>query len=69
MKRSPKTGNSALIAQYSVLCAALCAILLAFCQSAEAQQPKKVPRIGFVAMTSAAAGGQTSKHFAKAFAI
>ena len=63
MKRSPKTGNSALIAQYSVLCAALCAMLFAFCQSAEAQQPKKVPRIGFVAMTSAAAGGQNLEAF------
>src|SRR5262245_54582435 len=31
---------------------ALCAMLLALCASAEAQQPKKVPRIGFLSVTS-----------------
>src|SRR5690242_3926694 len=29
----------------------LCTLLFALCVSAEAQQPKKVPRIGFVAVT------------------
>jgi ABC-type uncharacterized transport system substrate-binding protein len=38
--------NSALIAQHSVLCAALCAMLFALCHPAEAQQPAKIPRIG-----------------------
>jgi hypothetical protein len=27
---------------------ALCAVLVALCSSAEAQQPKKVPRIGYL---------------------
>ena len=31
----------------------ICAMLLALCASAEAQQPKKVPRIGFLSGTSA----------------
>jgi len=39
---------SALIAQHSVLCAALCALLFALCLRAEAQQPTKIPRIGFL---------------------
>jgi ABC-type uncharacterized transport system substrate-binding protein len=38
--------TSALIAQHSVLCAALCAMLFALCHPAEAQQPAKIPRIG-----------------------
>jgi putative ABC transport system substrate-binding protein len=40
--------RSALIAQPSVLCLALCAMLLALCVPVEAQQPKKVPRIGYL---------------------
>jgi ABC-type uncharacterized transport system substrate-binding protein len=32
-------------------CFALCAVLFALCLSAEAQRPKKVPRIGFLAPT------------------
>jgi putative tryptophan/tyrosine transport system substrate-binding protein len=31
-----------------IFCLALCALLLALCVSAEAQQLKKVPRIGFL---------------------
>ena len=31
---------------------ALCVMLLALCSSADAQQPKKVPRIGFLAAPS-----------------
>src|SRR5215510_13440321 len=33
---------------------ALCAMLFAFCQSAQAQQATKVPRIGYVSPTDAA---------------
>src|SRR5215471_3433757 len=33
---------------------ALCAILFALCQSAEAQQPAKIPRIGYLSITDAA---------------
>ena len=46
-----------------IFAVALCALLFALCLRAEAQQPKKVPRIGFVAMTSAAAGGQNLEAF------
>jgi hypothetical protein len=43
---------------------------LRFAKAQKRQQPKKAPRIGFVAMTSAAAGGQKPRSiFAKAFAI
>jgi putative tryptophan/tyrosine transport system substrate-binding protein len=43
--RPEATGNSK---NPKPLGFALCALLLALCSSAEAQQPKKVPRIGFV---------------------
>src|SRR5215469_373948 len=44
----PRSKNSALIAQHSVFSVALCTLLLALSISAKAQQPKKVPRIGFL---------------------
>jgi putative ABC transport system substrate-binding protein len=47
-KRSPRIKNSALIPQHSVLGLALCAMLFALCRSAEAQQPKKVFRVGIL---------------------
>src|ERR1043165_8570867 len=40
--------NSALIARRSVLCAALCAMLLALCSSGEAQPITKIFRIGYL---------------------
>jgi hypothetical protein len=48
MERSIKTKNSGLVAQRLVLCAALCAMLFALCSVAEAQQPKKMAKIGFL---------------------
>jgi hypothetical protein len=42
------SSRSVLIAQPSVLGIALCAVLLALCVSAEAQQPARIPRIGYV---------------------
>jgi len=53
-KRRAPTGSSlvsqhsALIARHSVLCFAICSLLLASCLSAWAQQTAKVPRIGFL---------------------
>jgi putative ABC transport system substrate-binding protein len=38
----------------SVICLTLCAMLLALCVSTNAQQPKKVPRIGFLSPLSRA---------------
>ena len=38
-----RIDNSALIPQHLVLSFALCAMFLALCASAEAQQPKKIP--------------------------
>ena len=43
-----KSKAIALIAQHSVLTFALCALLFALCASAQAQQPKKVQRIGYL---------------------
>ena len=40
---------------------ALCALLLALCASAEAQQPAKVPRIGYLSGTDAASDSARSE--------
>ena len=48
----PRSKNSALIAQHSVFSVALCTLLLALSISAKAQQPKKVPRIGYITNAS-----------------
>ena len=42
------------MARHSVLCFALCAMLIALCVPTEAQQPKKIPRIGFASSNSVA---------------
>ena len=44
--------NSGCRAQHSVFVVSLCAVLIALCGSAEAQQPKNVPRIGFLSAVS-----------------
>jgi len=44
--------NSGCRAQHSVFVVSLCGVLIALCGSAEAQQPKKVPRIGFLSAVS-----------------
>jgi ABC-type uncharacterized transport system substrate-binding protein len=49
-----RSKNSALIPQFSVLCIAFCVVLFALCFSAQAQQPKKVFRIGYLSNTDAA---------------
>jgi len=55
--RRPRTGfgsrTSELIAQHSVLCVALCALLSTLCVPAEAQQPGKIPHIGFLSLSGA----------------
>jgi len=43
--------TSALIAQRSVLCAALGALLFALCSTIEAEQAGKIPRIGYISGT------------------
>ena len=46
-QQGPGQDLSRAMAQRSVVVLALCALLLALCASARAQQPAKVPRIGF----------------------
>ncbi len=46
--------NSVLIAQRSVLLVALCSLLLAPCFPAQAQQPEKVSRLGYLSSTDSA---------------
>ena len=47
---------------------ALYALLLPLCLSAEAQQPKKIPRIGYVSVSGDAKNLEgLSRHFAKGF--
>src|SRR4030095_11229752 len=42
------------ISDFRLLVSGLCAMLFALCQSAEAQQPAKIPRIGYLSITDAA---------------
>jgi putative ABC transport system substrate-binding protein len=41
----------------------LCAIVVSLPLLAEAQEPKKIPQIGFIAMTSPVGGGQNLEAF------
>jgi putative tryptophan/tyrosine transport system substrate-binding protein len=49
-KRPQRIKHSALIPQPSVLSLALCSLLFALCSSVRAQQPNKVPRIGYLTL-------------------
>ena len=60
---------SALIVKRSVLCVVVCALLFALCVSAEAQQPKKIFRIGYLAETPSLSRDIWSKHFSKDCAV
>src|SRR5713226_5891590 len=46
-----------------IFCFALSVLLLALCVSAEAQQPKKVPRIGFIALVPPTVGSANRDAF------
>jgi putative ABC transport system substrate-binding protein len=67
VKRSTTTGNSALIPPHSVLyfvlCAALCALLSALCSVAAAQQPKKVPHVGYLTVSSLSSNASRNEAF------
>jgi putative ABC transport system substrate-binding protein len=65
MKRSAKTGNSALIARHSVLCAVLGALHFALCYSASAQQSTKIPRVAFLGTASASVVADRIEAFRK----
>jgi len=56
------TGNTQQQKQKRVFCA-LCAMLFALCSTAEAQQLKKVPRIGYVDAGSPTSTGHRAKAF------
>jgi putative ABC transport system substrate-binding protein len=45
----------------NVICLALCAMLLALCASASAQQPKKLPRLGYLSSTNPASESTRSE--------
>jgi hypothetical protein len=45
-------GNSK---KLKLVCFALCAMLFALCPSAQAQEPGKIPRIGYLTVSSASA--------------
>jgi putative ABC transport system substrate-binding protein len=47
----------------SVFCFALCAVLFALCVSAEAQQPSKMPRIGYLTASSLSAVADRAEAF------
>ena len=43
------------VVRRSVFCLALCAVFFALCMSVQAQQPKKVPRIGYLGRSRSSA--------------
>ena len=47
----------------------LCALLLALGVPVDAQQPKKIARLGYLAAVSAAADAPRRRHFGKVYAI
>jgi len=47
--------KNSLVAQHSIFCVALCAMLIALCLSAEAQDRAKLPKIGWLAVRPASA--------------
>jgi putative ABC transport system substrate-binding protein len=59
----PRPRHSALIAQHSVLPLALCAILFALSMPVEAQEAKKVPRIGFLGSGSVSSMASRTQSF------
>src|SRR5262245_10760459 len=51
-------SSQRLVVSKSVVCLALCTLLFALAGMAEAQQPKKVPRIGYLAFRASASPGE-----------
>ena len=47
----------------NILCVAFCAMLFALCTSVEAQQPKKIPRVGYVSGAGTTAGSPSVEAF------
>src|SRR5437870_13722113 len=49
--------------QLTFVCLTLCALLFAYCLPASAQQPKKIPRIGFLSAVDLAVASTRSELF------
>ena len=61
--KNQRSNNLALTPQHSVLIVALGTLLFALCDSVDAQQQKKIPRIGFLGATSASANSARLEAF------
>lgn len=59
--------HSALLTQHSVVCTVLCAMLFALCGSAEAQQRRKLYRIGYLSALSSSSESTRSEVIRRAF--
>jgi len=55
--------KNSVIAQHLVLCAALCTLLFALCGSASAQQPKKIPHVGYLTVSSLSSNASRNEAF------
>ena len=56
-------GSKQFVVSKKILCLALCAVLLVLSLPAEAQQPKKVPRIGYLSNTDPVGESTVPKQF------
>jgi putative ABC transport system substrate-binding protein len=64
-RQTSAVRNQKLISSFGVLISCLSAMLFAFCSPAEAQQPSRVPRIGFVDSGSPKITGHRADAFAR----
>jgi putative tryptophan/tyrosine transport system substrate-binding protein len=55
--------KNSVIAQHLVLCAALCTLLFALCAPASAQQPKKIPHVGYLTVSSLSSNASRNEAF------
>jgi putative ABC transport system substrate-binding protein len=55
--------KNSLVAQHSVFYVVLCAMLFALCSVAEAQQPKKVPHVGYLTVSSLSSNASRNEAF------
>ena len=55
--------KNSLVAQHSVFYVVLCAMLFALCSVAEAQQPKKVPHVGYLTISQLSSNASRNEAF------
>ena len=63
LRTEARMKKNSLVAQHSVFYVVLCAMLFALCSVAEAQQPKKVPHVGYLTVSSLSSNASRNEAF------